>query len=374
MNHFGFPLETIAIFAIVIALSVYLDLAAHRKSVEITIRDAAQWAVFWIGLALCFYVYLWLRFSREWADLYLAGYVLEKSLSVDNLMVFIAIFASFGIKSHLQHRILYWGILGALVFRAIFVMIGTSLFMASPWVGFVFAAFVAWSAVQMLKSGTDEEEIEDYSGHWSVKLTGRLLPIYTRLHFDRFFVQHKELLGLGDPPGNGDGETPVPEAEPAGPDERQGAGERDAAASTPVTRNGLLYATPAFLCLMVIETSDIAFSFDSVPAVISVTQEPLLVYAAMIFAILGLRTLYFVIAALNRYLAHLEKAVIALLFFIAVKMALQSWNHVFGDTGIHISPGQSLLVILGVLLAGVVASLVFPGKEEEAEEKNKDQA
>jgi tellurite resistance protein TerC len=120
---------------------------------------------------------------------------------------------------------------------------------------------------------------------------------------------------------------------------------------------------------MVIETSDIAFSFDSVPAVISVTQEPLLVYAAMIFAILGLRSLYFVIAALNRYLAHLGKAVIALLFFIAAKMALQSWNHVSGDTGIQISPGQSLIIVLGVLSLGVIASLVFPAKEEAVEKE-----
>lgn len=189
----------------------------------------------------------------------------------------------------------------------------------------------------MLKGGNDDEEIEDYSNHWSVRLTGRLMPIYTRLHLDRFFIKHQEFLlnGLSD---------------------------------KSVTRNGAVYATPAFLCLMAIETSDIAFSFDSVPAVISVTQEPLLVYAAMIFAILGLRTLYFVIAALNRYLVHLEKAVIALLFFIAAKMMLQSWNHVFGDTGIHITPGQSLAIVFGTLALGVVASFIFPKKEEQDEQ------
>jgi tellurite resistance protein TerC len=339
MGHFGFPFETIVIFFVVICVSVYIDLAAHKNAKEITASEAAKWTVFWVALELCFYAYLWLRFSKEWADLYLAGYVLEKSLSVDNLMVFIAIFASFGIKSHLQHRILYWGILGALVFRAVFVLIGTSLFLASPWVGFIFAAFVAWSAIQMLKGGGDEEEIEDYSNHWSVRLTGRLMPVYTRLHLTRFFVKHKELLLHG----------------------------LDNVEKT-VTRSGALYVTPAFLCLMVIETSDIAFSFDSVPAVISVTQEPLLVYAAMIFAILGLRSLYFVIAALNRYLAHLEKAVIALLFFIAAKMTLQSWNHTVGDTGVDISPGLSLAIVLGVLGIGVIASFVFPAKEDGVKE------
>lgn len=339
MEHFGFPVETIVIFLAVVGVSIYLDLFAHKKATEISVADAAKWSAFWIVLALSFYGYLWGRFSKEWADLYLAGYFLEKSLSVDNLMVFMAIFASFGIKSVLQHRILYWGILGALVFRAIFVLIGTSLFMASPWVGFVFAALVAWSGVQMLKSSGGGDEIEDYSDHWSVRLTGKMMPIYTKLHFDRFFVRHQELFVNGE-------------------------------TAKQVTRNGALYATPAFLCLAAIETSDLAFSFDSVPAVISVTQEPLLVYAAMIFAILGLRSLYFVLAALTRYLVYLEKAVIALLFFIAAKMTLQSWNHAIGDTGIHISPGVSLMIILGTLGIGVVVSLMFPGpKDEDAKDR-----
>jgi tellurite resistance protein TerC len=380
MQHFGFPLETIAIFFGVIFFSVYLDLVAHKSAKEITVSDAAKWSVFWVCLALSFYGYLWFRFSKEWADLYLAGYFLEKSLSVDNLIVFMAIFASFGIKGVLQHRILYWGILGALLFRAIFVVIGTGLFLASPWVGFLFAAFVILSAIKMLQSGGDDEEIEDYSDHWSVRLTKRFMPIYTRLHFDRFFIRHQELLvnGLAD--------------------------------KSLTTKSGAVYATPAFLCLLAIETSDIAFSFDSVPAVISVTQEPLLVYAAMIFAILGLRSLYFVLAALTRYLVYLEKAVIALLFFIGTKMALQSYLHVcssswdgvvnlsfdlfwlipldFGkfDTGMsyslnicaswlpHISPMTSLLIVLGTLLTGVLASLIFPGDEDSGGEGSRKDA
>ena len=130
MGHFGFPLETIIIFFVVIAFSVYVDLHAHRKQTEISVKDATIWSLFWIALSLAFYAYLWIRFDKEWADLFLAGYVLEKSLSVDNLMVFMAIFSSFAIKGILQHRILYWGIIGALVFRAIFVVIGTSLFFA----------------------------------------------------------------------------------------------------------------------------------------------------------------------------------------------------------------------------------------------------
>jgi len=335
MDHFGFPIETIAIFFGVIGVSVFMDLMAHRKAEEISILDASLWSSFWIGLAVAFYGYLWVRFDKEWADLYLAGVALEKSLSVDNLMVFMAIFASFGIKGALQHRILYWGIIGALVFRALFVAAGTSLFYLAPWVGFLFAAIVAWSGWKMMTTGGDDVEIEDYSNHWSVKMTRRLMPIFPRLHAERFFVTRTVAhdLAAADPSIN-------------------------------LPKSAALFATPAFLCLMAIETSDIMFAFDSVPAVIAVTQEPLLVYAAMIFAVLGLRSLYFVLAALTRYLVHLDKAVIALLFFIAAKLALQSGEHVFGWDFLHISPNVSLLVVLGTLAAGVIASLIWPEKTD----------
>jgi tellurite resistance protein TerC len=163
-----------------------------------------------------------------------------------------------------------------------------------------------------------------------VKLTEKIMPVFPRLHLDRFFVTQAMVRDL-----------------------------QDADPTLKVKQIAAVLATPAFLCLMAIETSDVMFAFDSVPAVIAVTQEPLLVYAAMIFAILGLRSLYFVLAALTRYLVHLDKAVIALLFFIAAKLALQSWNHAIGDTGIHISPNASLLIVLATLALGVIASFVF---------------
>jgi tellurite resistance protein TerC len=333
MTDIGFPLETILIFYGVVGLSVYVDLVAHRRSPEITPRNAAKWVVFWVFLALCFYGYLRFRFNPEAANLFLAGYALEQTLSIDNLMVFMAIFASFGITGALQHRILYWGIVGAIVFRAVFVLIGTELYEASPYVGFAFAAFVAWTGVKMLQAGTEQQEITDYANHWSVKLMGRLFPVYTRQPGDALFVRPSEVEG-------------------------------EAGRST---HRGPLYATPAFLCLVAIETSDIAFAFDSVPAVIAVTHEPLLVYAAMIFAILGLRSMYFVLAALTRYLVHLEKAVIALLFFIAGKMALTSWHHAVGPTALYISPTMSLGIVLGTLAIGVVASLLVPGGNPKTE-------
>lgn len=337
MTHFGFPTETILIFLLVIAFSLFMDLFAHRKAKEISVLDASLWSGFWVGLALAFYAYLWIRFDRQWADLYLAGVALEKSLSIDNMMVFMAIFASFGIKGALQHRILYWGILGALIFRALFVAAGTGLFLLTPWVGFVFAAIVAWSACKMLTAGGHTEEIADYSTHWAVRLTGRMMPIFPRLHGEHFFVSRATVTRLA-------------EADP----------------SLGALGKARLFATPAFLCLMAIEASDLMFAFDSVPAVIAVTQEPLLVYAAMIFAILGLRSLYFVLAALTRYLVHLEKAVIALLFFIAFKLTLQAGEHVFGWDFLHIDPQVSLLIVLGTLALGVVASLLWPGQRRDA--------
>jgi tellurite resistance protein TerC len=335
MTEIGFPLETILIFFGVVLLSVYFDLAAHRRSPEITPANAAKWVAFWAALALLFYGYLHRKFGAEAASLYLAGYALEQTLSIDNLMVFMAIFASFGITGALQHRILYWGIFGAIVMRAAFVMVGTSLYEASPYVGFAFAAFVAWTGVKMLQSGTAQREVSDYANHWSVKMMGRLFPVYTRLHGNALFVRPSEVAWE--------------------------AGEH--------SYRGPLYATPAFLCLVAIETSDVAFAFDSVPAVIAVTHEPLLVYAAMIFAILGLRSMYFVLAALTKYLVHLEKAVIALLFFIAGKMALTSWGHAVGPTGLHISPTMSLGIVLGTLALGVIASLLLPknGDDDESQ-------
>lgn len=332
-QHFGFPLETVLIFFLLVLFFVWLDLRLHRGGRDITIANAIGWSVFWVVLALGFYGYLRVRYGVEYASLFLAGYVLEKSLSVDNLMVFMAIFASFGIKNALQHRILYFGILGAIVFRMIFIGLGTGVFALSTWVEFVFAAIVAWTGYKMLTE-ISEEEIEDYSDHWSVRLTRKVLPIYPRLDQNHFLVSHVRY---------------------------QEHMRQDA--SLTVARKAAFYATPMLLCLVCIEVSDIIFSFDSVPAVIAVTREPLLVYTSVIFAILGLRSLYFVLVVAAKYLCHLEKAVAVLLFFIAGKLALQASNHLFDWPGFHIDPNTSLVIILSVLALGVVASLAFPEKE-----------
>ena len=338
-QHLGFPLETIAIFVAVVSFSVWLDLRLHKDSEDISIPNAVAWSLFWIVLAIAFFFYLKIHHGAQYADLFLAGYILEKSLSVDNLMVFVAIFASFGIKGALQHRVLYFGILGAVVFRMLFIAFGTTLFGLSTWIEFVFAAIVAWTGWKMLSGVGEDKEIEDYSDHWSVRLTQKLVPIFPRLHGHHFVVSHGHV------------KTVV---------------EQDSNVS--VAREATVYATPMLLCLVCIEVSDIIFAFDSVPAVIAITREPLLVYSAVIFAILGLRSLYFVLAAAQKYLVHLDKAVAALLFFIAFKLALQASNHLFHWPGFNISSNLSLMIILGTLAVGVIASLLFPEKEETGEE------
>lgn len=336
-ESFGYPLDVVILLFATVIVSVAVDLWVHRDAGSIGVKDATFWFVIWVSLAGLFYIYLYARFGSDPANLFLAGYLLEKSLSVDNMMVFVPIFASFGISGILQHRILYYGIFGALIFRAVFVAVGTSLFNLSPIVELLFAAIVAWSAWLLLKPGSDDEDT-DYSNHWSVRLTRRWLPVIPKLMGKRFIVSHDEMIDAKESDGDTWG----------------------------VVRNGAFYATPALLCLLCIETSDIIFSFDSVPAIIGITQEPLLVYSAVIFAILGLRNLYFVLAIAVKYLIHLEKAVAFVLIFVAAKLAASSIESAFGITTFHVTPMGSVYVVIGMLAIGVVASFFFPEKEAQA--------
>jgi tellurite resistance protein TerC len=341
----GFPPETLVIFIGTVLVSLYMDLWVHRDAREITLRDSVLWSLCWIALSMGFYGYIHVRFGAEPASLFLAGYILEKTLSVDNLMVFIAIFSFFGIKDALQHRILYYGILGAIVFRLIFVLMGNAIMAAGPYADLLFAAIIGYSAVKMCGgaiSGDDEDEEEaDYSQHRVVQLANRLFSVFPRLDGKYFFISNARAKELAS---------------------------TDPSIELPDGGKAARYITPAFVCLMVIEASDVMFAFDSVPAVIAVTREPLLVYAAMIFAILGLRSLYFVLAALTKYLVYLERAVMVLLFFIAAKLALHATNKLFKWPGFEFTPNQSLLIILGVLGLGVIASLIAGPRAEKAHE------
>ena len=338
MEHLGFPTETVIIFAAVVVLSLFLDLFAHRKDSVITFKSACLWSLFWIALAVGFGAYLYLHHSPEMASLFFTGYVLEKVLSVDNLFVMMAIFSWFAIPGQLRHRVLYWGVLGAIVFRAIFVAIGAELLSLGPYVEILFAVIVGYTAVMMLKKKDEEEEIHDYSNHLAFRMVRRFFPVWPKLNGHDFFLsraqaaeeskkQNIQIEGLG--------------------------------------RSASWVVTPLFLCLAVTEVSDVMFAFDSVPAVIAVSREPFIIYSAMIFAILGLRSLYFVLESMSGKLVYLEKAVIVLLFFITAKLLLSGVNHIW-HVGFEISPEMSLAIVLGVLACGIIASLFTLKRNDKA--------
>jgi len=301
--------EVIFFFGIVIT-SLWIDLKAHGEDKPISLKNAALWSGVWIALAFLFSLYIGV--SHGWGDssLFLTGYILEKSLSVDNLFVIMAIFSSFYITDKFQHRVLYYGILGALVLRMIFVAAGSSLIeIGGKYALSFFGLFVLWSAYKMWQAmGGVEKEIEDYANHFSVRWTKKFLPVHPHLCGHDFFT----------------------------------------------VQNGRTCATPLFLCLVCVEFADVMFAFDSVPAIIAITQKPFLVYTSNIFAILGLRSLYFLLAAAKRYLCHLEKAVIGILIFIGLKMLFD----VFGV--LHITPPISLTIVATLLIFGIVGSYLFP--------------
>lgn len=335
---FGFPLEVIVTLVAVISLSVWLDLWVHRDEREITLRDAALWSGFWVVLSCCFGLYLRWRFSAAAASLFFAGWAMEKVLSVDNLLVFLSIFKYFRLGSSLQHRVLYYGILGAVVLRLVFVMVGSGLRLAGPYADVVFALVVGWSAIKMMRGGDGDGDGDDFSQHRVVRWAQKVFAVIPRLDGRKLIVSRERAEEV-----------------------MKGHPERG------MMRGAAWYATPAFVCMILIEASDVMFAFDSVPTVIAVTREPVLVYSAMLFAVLGLRSLYFLLAALTRWLVHLEKAIIALLFFIAAKLILHASNEILHWPRWDISAEASLIVIAATLGAGVLASIIWPERAEAEE-------
>lgn len=333
-NSLGFPLETLLVFIILAFVAIVIDLYAHNNDKPISLSNAIAWSFFWIIVALGFALYLYLHHGSEVASLFITGYVLEKALSVDNLFIIMALFSWFSIPNNYRHRILYWGIIGAIIFRAIFVIIGTGLLSLGSWMELVFSVIVAITGIMMLKK-QDDDEIKDYSKHIAYRIAKCIFPTYPKIVGNHFLLTQKQLNKELTKLENNHLINKIPKS--------------------------FLYATPLFLCVMVIELSDIMFAFDSVPAVIAVSREPLIVYSAMIFAILGLRTMYFVLEAMKQYLVHLGKAVICLLFFIAIKLALNACYHLFGY-GIDISPTISLYIVLSILLLGIIASFIWSEK------------
>ncbi|HGN2496388.1 TPA: tellurium resistance protein TerC, partial [Proteus mirabilis] len=192
-THIGFPTETVIVFVVLAIGAIFIDLFMHRADKPITLKNAVFWSIFWVVVAMAFAGFLYVHHGAEVASLFVTGYALEKVLSVDNLFVMMAIFSWFAVPDRFRHRILYWGIIGAIVFRAIFVAIGTGLLSLGPYVEIVFALIVAWTAVMMLRSGNDSEEIEDYSQHLAYRLVKRFFPIWPKITGHAFLLTQKEV-------------------------------------------------------------------------------------------------------------------------------------------------------------------------------------
>jgi tellurite resistance protein TerC len=286
--------------AVVAALVVDLRFAKNR--------NPALWSAIWIGLGLAFGAWIALRQGGEAGITYLTAYLLEKSLSVDNLFVFILLFSLTGIPAPLQHRALFWGIVGALIMRAALIAVGVEILERFQWAVYPLAALLAYAAYRMLAGEERQNRFVEQQCAICESWLARVIPIEPRLHGARFVVR----------------------------------------------KEGRLMATPLLVALTVIETTDLVFAVDSIPAVFAVTRDPFLVYTSNIFALLGLRSLYFLLAGVIRKLRFLRAGLAVMLLMAATKLAV-------GDL-YHVPPLVSLAAILAVMLVSVVASLLFPSK------------
>lgn len=295
-------------FALTLGIMFVLDLGVfNRNSHEISFREATVWTSVWVTLALLFNAGVYLEMGREKALEFLAGYLIEQSLSVDNLFVFIMIFSYFHISKKHQPKILKWGIIGALALRAVFIIAGIDLIERFSWMIYLFGGILIVTGIKM---GLGKEEDIVPEKNLAVRLVRRFIPVTKRIRSDRFFVQ----------------------------------------------RNGITAATPLFLGLVVIESSDVIFAVDSIPAVLSVTRDPLIVYTSNAFAIMGLRSLYYLLANVMGMFAYLKLGVSCILVFVGIKMLLA---HTAFNVPIHFSLG----VIFGILVISVLTSICFGRKK-----------
>ncbi|UYZ63478.1 TerC family protein [Hymenobacter weizhouensis] len=297
-------------FNVFILALLLLDLLVfNRKAHVVRMREALGWSVFWILLSLGFnyLVYRWL--GRQAALEFLTGYLIEKALSVDNLFVFLLIFSYFKVPQQYQHRILFWGIIGALVLRAAFILAGAALLAKFHFLLYVLGAFLVYTGIKMATSA-GEPEI-DPDNNPVVKFLSRHLPITRNLHEGRFFVR----------------------------------------------KDGIRFATPLFVVLVMVETTDVVFAADSIPAILAVSRDTFIVYTSNVFALLGLRALYFALEGLMRLFHYLHYGLSLILVFIGGKLLVSDFLHI---------PMVASLGVVGFILVGAVAlSLLFPKKEEE---------
>lgn len=266
-------------------------------------KKALFWVLFWISAALCFDAGIWVFLGQEKAIEFLGGYVLEQSLSIDNLFLFITLFTSFGIKSQYQSRILKYGIIGAVILRFIFILLGVTVINKFHWVLYIFGVILLISAYKMA-FGNDEEK--DFSDSKIIKMLKKVIPVTDELDGEKFFVK----------------------------------------------KDKVHYATPLFAVLLLIEFTDLLFAVDSIPSVFSITTDTFIVYTSNIFAILGLRNMYFVLGKLHEKFEYVKYGVAAILAFTGVKLTILIWH-------IHISTLASLIVISSILVISVAISMIF---------------
>ena len=316
-------------FTGLVLLLLALDLGVfHRQAHEVSVREAAIWSVVWVALALGFnvllYQYALWKFPQDPRLLaipgfdpsaaawrvsleFLTGYIVEKALSIDNIFVFVLVFSYFAIPAKYQHRVLFYGIIGALICRAIFITLGSAL-MQYHWIMIIFGAFLLFTGVKMMFAPDKGVEPDK---NLLIRLFRRFVPITSELHGQRFFIQS----------------------------------------------NGMLYATPLFVALLFLEATDVLFAVDSIPAIFAVTQEPFIVYSSNVFAILGLRALYFLLADVIHRFHYLKIGLSVVLVFVGLKMLVVDFYKV--------PIGASLAVIALVLGVSVVASWMWPRPAEE---------
>ncbi len=295
-------------FNTLVVIMLVIDLGLHRKSHEVAFREALVWTGVWITLALLFNAGIWHYLGKDKALEFFTGYVIEKSLSVDNLFVFIMIFSYFRISRLHQPKILKWGILGALVMRAIFIFAGIGLLETFHWMIYVFGGILIITGLKMAFGGEGRVEPEKNP---LVRLVRRYVPVTKRVAGDRFFI----------------------------------------------SRWGIRAATPLFLTLVMVESSDVIFALDSIPAVLAVTRDPFIVYTSNVFAIMGLRALYFLLSNVMGMFAYLKLGISVILAFVGVKMLL-------ADTRFEIPIHVSLGIIFGVLAISIATSICIGNRKQ----------
>ena len=300
--------ELSILFGIIVVGFLALDLGYfNRRSHRIEPKEALIQSIFWIATSVAFSFLIFLFIGKIPAIEFLSAYVTEKMLSVDNLFVMLLIFSYFNLEEKYHHRVLFWGILGAIVFRGIFITAGAYVIHQFSWILYIFGAILLYTAVKLIRD--KKEEHIDFNHNKIVKLARKFLPFTPSHHGGKFFFKE----------------------------------------------NGKFYFTTLFLIILLIEGTDIIFAFDSIPAVFSISQNTFIVFTSNIFAILGLRALFFLIESVLHRFHHLQKGLAFILFFIGAKM-------LSGLIGLHISSITSFGVILFALTASIVLSIIFPKK------------